>query len=63
MVRVTIRKTLKGEVLEEHIQPLAEDPGPELTFLGQLYAEKLSKDPHFIQFCENYRREHSIAVV
>ncbi len=61
MARVTIRKTLKGDVLEERIEPLTDDPEPELAFLGQLYAEKLSKDPHFLEFCESYRREHNIA--
>jgi hypothetical protein len=61
MARVTIRKTLKGELLEERIEPLPDDPRPEVAFLGKLYAEKLSKYPHFIEFCDNYRKEHNIA--
>lgn len=60
MAQVSIRKNLKGEVLEERIEPLATDPGPELTYLGHLYANALSQDPRFLEFCENYRREHNM---
>ncbi len=60
MARVTVRKTITGETLEECIEPLPDDPGPELAYLGKLYAEKLSKDPHFLEFCENYRKEHGL---
>ena len=61
MARVTIRKTLKGELIDEQIEPLPDDPGPEVTFLAKLYAEKLSQDPHFLEFCDNYRKKHNIA--
>ncbi len=61
MARVTVRKKLSGELVKEQIDILPDDPGPELAFLGKLYAEKLSKDPKFLAFCDSYRKEHNIA--
>lgn len=61
MARVTVRKKLTGELIEERIEPLPDDPGPELAYLGKLYANKLSQDPRFLEFCDNYRKEHNIA--
>ena len=62
MARVTVRKKISsGEVLEERIEPIFDDPWPELAFLGKLFAQKLSKDPKFLEFCDSYRKEHNIA--
>lgn len=54
MALFTIRKSLKtGEVLSEKIEILPDDPGPELKFLGLLYAEKLKKDPRYVDLLRN----------
>ncbi len=54
MARYTIRKTLQGQVLEEKVELLPdEDPQVELAFLGKLYADKLSKNQKFIQYCKD----------
>lgn len=50
MARYTVRKNMKtGQVLQEKIEFLPDDPKPELAFLGKIYARMLINHPAFQQ--------------
>lgn len=57
VARFTVRKTFDGKLLEERLELLsAHSPKTEIAYLGKLYADKLSTNQRFLEFCENYQQ-------
>ncbi|WP_338826263.1 hypothetical protein MTBGP_09590 [Moorella thermoacetica] len=53
---VQIRKNYRGEVIEENIKIIPDNPSLILEDLGQIFAKAIIGNPHFIKFCEDYKK-------
>lgn len=53
---VRIRKNYRGEVIEENIKITSDNPSLILEDFGRIFAKALTGNPHFIKFCEDYRK-------